>query len=83
MALISAWKGAVIHGRVRNIRNGDVLVASASFAILSYVWQHEPDAIDSGLVRRMLTRLFGAPAPRGASRGKSSDRAGDDGLASA
>ena len=58
MALTSAWQGAVIHGRVRNIPNGDVLVAAASFAILSHVWHNEPEAVE-GMARRLSRRLFG------------------------
>lgn len=68
MALISAWQGAVAHGRVRNIKNGDVIVASASFAVLSYVWHHEPDAVE-GMARRMARRLFGNSPKAGEANG--------------
>ena len=70
MALIAAWQGAVIHGRIRNIPNGDVLVAAGSFAILSHVWNSEPKAVE-GMARRMARRLFGEPT----SSGKSADLA--------
>ena len=73
MALISAWQGAVARGRVRNIKNGDVIVASASFAVLSYVWHHEPDAVE-GMARRMARRLFGeSQADRSADGGKAAN----------
>ncbi|KAK9479413.1 hypothetical protein V1514DRAFT_328564 [Lipomyces japonicus] len=60
MAIESYWKVLVKHGKIRPIRNGDVIVFAASFAVIMSIFDKSPDAIESNMgVKKLLAVISG------------------------
>ena len=55
----SAWQVSVKRGWVRGIRNGDVWLFVASLAVINSVFELNPSAVSSGVVRQGLSSLRG------------------------
>ncbi|KAF9095878.1 hypothetical protein BGX23_012424 [Mortierella sp. AD031] len=57
-ALETAWKLLLKRGLVRNIKNGDIALFSASMGVLMTLYQNEPSVINKHYLT-VLTRIFG------------------------
>ncbi|KAI9804841.1 MAG: hypothetical protein M1825_001210 [Sarcosagium campestre] len=62
MSIDSAWKVAVKRGWVRGVRDGDVWLFVASLAAINVVFDVDPAAVTSGIMRRGLEGLRGDSA---------------------
>lgn len=54
MSLDSAWKVGVKRGWVRGVKNGDVLLAVCSLALVNCLYEIHPKSISSGVMRKGL-----------------------------
>jgi hypothetical protein len=59
MSIDSAWKVATKRGYVRGVRNGDVWLLVASLALVNAVYEVDPKAVSSGVLRKGLGTLRG------------------------
>jgi membrane-bound metal-dependent hydrolase YbcI (DUF457 family) len=59
LSLDSLWKVGVKHGWWKGFRNGDVLVFTASLMAMQIIYEKDPKAIDSPVVRKVLSLLRG------------------------
>lgn len=59
LSIDSLWKVGVKHGWWRGVKNGDVLLFVASLAVIQGVYEVDPKAIDSGVIRKSLGMLRG------------------------
>ncbi|KAK3823291.1 MAG: hypothetical protein J3Q66DRAFT_279899 [Benniella sp.] len=57
-ALETVWNMMLKRGMVRNIRNGDVMLFSASMGVLMTLYQNDPGVINEHYLT-VLTRVFG------------------------
>ncbi|KAF9946965.1 hypothetical protein BGZ65_009250, partial [Modicella reniformis] len=57
-ALETVWNMMLKRGMVRNIRNGDVMLFSASMGVLMTLYQNDPSVINKHYLT-VLTRVFG------------------------
>ncbi|KAG0059672.1 hypothetical protein BGZ89_000203 [Linnemannia elongata] len=57
-ALETSWKLMMKRGLVRNIKNGDIALFSASMGVLMTLYQNEPSVINKHYLT-VLTRVFG------------------------
>lgn len=57
-ALETSWKLLMKRGLVRNIKNGDIALFSASMGVLMTLYQNEPSVINKHYLT-VLTRIFG------------------------
>ncbi|KAG0273531.1 hypothetical protein BGZ95_010662, partial [Linnemannia exigua] len=57
-ALETSWKLMMKRGLVRNIKNGDIALFSASMGVLMTLYQNEPSVINKHYLT-VLTRIFG------------------------
>ncbi|KAG9325873.1 hypothetical protein KVV02_006867 [Mortierella alpina] len=57
-ALETSWNMLLKRGIVRNIRNGDIALFSASMGVLMTIYQNDPSVINKHYLT-VLTRLFG------------------------
>ncbi|KAI9723072.1 MAG: hypothetical protein M1828_004320 [Chrysothrix sp. TS-e1954] len=59
MSLDSLWKVGRKRGWWKGVRGGDVVLFAASLALVNMVYEREPRAVDSGLLRKTLGSLRG------------------------
>jgi len=59
LSIDSLWKVGVKHGWRRGVSNGDVLLFVASLAVVQGIYEVDPKAIDSGIIRKSLGMLRG------------------------
>lgn len=59
LSLDSLWKVGVKHGWWKGIKNGDVLLFTGSLVFMQIIYEHDPKAIDSPVVRKVLSMLRG------------------------
>jgi len=59
LSLDSFWKVGVKRGWWKGIKNGDVLIFVASLAAMQAVYEKNPKAVDSAVVRKVLSLLRG------------------------
>ncbi|QIW95683.1 hypothetical protein AMS68_001201 [Peltaster fructicola] len=59
MSLDSLWKVGKKHGWWRGIPNGDVLVFMMSLALINFVYEVRPGAVNGGVLRKTLSSLRG------------------------
>jgi len=59
LSLDSFWKVGVKRGWWRGIKNGDVLLFVASLAAMQSIYEVDPKAIDSPVIRKVLSLLRG------------------------
>jgi hypothetical protein len=57
-ALETVWNMMLKRNMVRNIRNGDVMLFSASMGVLMSLYQNDPSVINKHYLT-VLTRVFG------------------------
>ncbi|CAI2181267.1 1751_t:CDS:2, partial [Funneliformis geosporum] len=59
LSIESLWKLLVKKGKVKNIRNGEVIYFSLAMAIIMTIYKNKPKSISSPYVRIALSRLLG------------------------
>lgn len=59
LSIDSLWKVGVKHGWWRGVKNGDVLLFVASLAVVQSIYEVDPKAINSGVIRKGLGMLRG------------------------
>lgn len=59
LSIDSFWKVGIKHGWWKGIKNGDVLLFVASFAMINAVYEKDPKAVNGGVIRKSLGMLRG------------------------
>jgi hypothetical protein len=59
MSMDSTWKVGKKHGWWRGVKNGDVLVFVASLALIDFVYEKNPGAVQGAVMRKGMGMLRG------------------------
>lgn len=59
LSLLSFWKVLTKQGKVRSIRNGEVVYFSICMGILMALYEQQRDSINSSLIRKMIGVVLG------------------------
>jgi hypothetical protein len=59
LSIDSLWKVGRKRGWWKGIKNGDVLLFTASLAFLNYVYQRKPDAVQGAMIRKAMGVMRG------------------------